>query len=107
VIAPKRLGRPREKPEEVYADAGFDSDAARALLRCLGIEPHIRRRGTEHGSGLGKVRWVVERTIAWIKGLRRLRVRYDRQVKIIEAWTSLAMSVITFRLWRHAGTLAT
>lgn len=100
-------GRPREKPEELYADAGFDSEAARALLRCLGIEPHIRRRGTKHGSGLGTVRWVVERTIAWIKGLRRMRVRYDRHAEIIEAWKSLAMSVINFRLWRHAESLAT
>ena len=102
-----RPGRPREKPEELYADAGYDSEAARALLRCLGIEPHIRRRGAVHGSGLGKVRWVVERTIAWVKGLRRLRVRYDRHADLIEAWKSLAMSVINFRLWHHDVKLAT
>ena len=71
-------GRPKELPDEAYADRGYDSDPTRELLRWLGIEPHIARRRTPHGSGLGKVRWVVERTISWLKGLRRLRVRYDR-----------------------------
>src|SRR3954467_6666425 len=75
-------GRPKELPDELYADRGFDSDATRLLLAWLGIEPHIARRGTEHGSGLGKVRWVVERTISWLKGLRRMRVRYDRLMVI-------------------------
>ncbi|MBX3442123.1 MAG: transposase [Planctomyces sp.] len=71
------------------------------MLRHLGIEPRIRRRGTVHGSRLGRIRWVVERTISWFKGLRRMRVRYDRSEDIMEAWKSLAMSVITFRLWHH------
>ena len=66
-----------------------------------GIEPHIAKRRTPHGSGLGKVRWVVERTISWVKGLRRLRVRYDRLGVIMDAWTTLAASVICFRILHH------
>ena len=73
-------------------------EATRAFLRWLGIEPHIAKRRTPHGSGLGKVRWVVERTIGWVKGLRRLRVRYDRLGVIIDAWTTIAVSVICFRI---------
>lgn len=91
-------GRPKGLPDEAYADRGFDSEATRGLLAWLGIEPHIGRRGAAHGSGLGKVRWVVERTISWLKGLRRLRVRYDRLGVIQEAWNTLAASVICFRL---------
>jgi transposase len=91
-------GRPKELPDALYADRGYDSDDTRWLLAWLGIEPHIARRKTEHGSGLGKVRWVVERTISWLKGLRRLRVRYDRLAVIQDAWTTLAASVICFRL---------
>ena len=91
-------GRPKELPDEAYADRGFDSDPTRGILRWLGIEPHIGRRKAAHGSGLGKVRWVVERTISWLKGLRRLRVRYDRLGVIQEAWNTLAGSVICFRL---------
>jgi transposase len=91
-------GRPKGLPDEAYADRGYDSDPTRGILRWLGVEPHIGRRGAAHGSGLGKVRWVVERTISWLKGLRRLRVRYDRLGVIQEAWNTLAASVICFRL---------
>lgn len=94
-------GRPKELPDEVYADRGYDSEPLRTLLRWLGIEPHIAKRRTEHGSGLGKVRWVVERTISWLKGLRRLRVRYDRLGVIMDAWATLAASVICFRILHH------
>ncbi len=91
-------GRPTELPDELYADRGYDSDSTRWLLRWLGVEPHIARRKTPHGSGLGKVRWVVERTISWVKGLRRMRVRYDRLGVIRDAFTTLAASVICFRI---------
>jgi transposase len=94
-------GRPKELPDEAYADRGYDSEATRSLLRWLGIEPYIARRGTPHGSGLGKVRWVVERTISWLKGLRLLRVRYDRLGVISDAWTTLAASAICFRILHH------
>ncbi|VTU02509.1 transposase : Transposase, IS5 family OS=Singulisphaera acidiphila (strain ATCC BAA-1392 / DSM 18658 / VKM B-2454 / MOB10) GN=Sinac_2152 PE=4 SV=1: DDE_Tnp_1 [Gemmataceae bacterium] len=94
-------GRPKERPDVLYADRGYDSDATRLVLRWLGVEPRIARRRTEHGSGLGKVRWVVERSISWIKGLRRMRVRYDRLGVIRDAWTSLAASVICFNILTH------
>src|SRR5918994_5858950 len=67
-------GRPKEMPDALYADRGYDSDATRWILAWLGVEPHIARRRTPHGSGLGKIRWVVERTISWLKGLRRMRI---------------------------------
>jgi hypothetical protein len=35
----------------------------------------IARRGTEHGSGLGKLRWVVEQSFALLHWFRRLRIR--------------------------------
>lgn len=91
-------GRPKEHPDAVYADRGYDSDDTRALLRWLGIEPVIAKRNTKHGSGLGKIRWVVERTISWVKGLRRMRVRYDRLKLIQDAWNTLAAAVICFRI---------
>lgn len=72
-------GRPRSRPDRLYADRGYDAEAARELLRWLGIEPCLAKRNTEHGSGLGKYRYVVERTISWFRGFRRLRVRYDRR----------------------------
>jgi transposase len=91
-------GRPKEHPDALYADRGYDCEATRWILRWLGIEPNIGKRDTPHGSGLGKVRWVVERTISWLKGLRRMRVRYDRLGVIRDAFTTLAASVICFRI---------
>ncbi|MCL6505109.1 MAG: transposase [Pirellulales bacterium] len=58
----------------------------------------IAQRNREHGSGLGKVRWVVERTIRWLKGMRRMRLRYDRLATMQLAWNALAASVMCFRL---------
>ena len=46
-------------------------------------------RRTTHGSGLGRWRWVVERTFAWLSQFRRLRVRYDKRADIHEAFLSL------------------
>jgi transposase len=95
-------GRPRTHPEKLYGDAGFDCEATRSILRWLGIEPHIRHRNGDHGSHLGRVRWVVERTISWIKGLRRMRVRYDRSGTSIDAWTSLAAAVVCLHILSEA-----
>lgn len=92
------LGRTKELSDEAYADRGYDSETTRTPLRWLGIGPHIAKRRPPHDSGLGKVRWVVEWTICWLKGLRRLRGRYDRLGVIIDAWTTLAATVICLRI---------
>ncbi|HWB12955.1 MAG TPA: IS5 family transposase [Pirellulales bacterium] len=91
-------GRPLTHPKRLYADAGFDCEATRVILRWLGIDPHIRHRHGDHGSHLGRVRWVVERTISWIKGLRRMRYRYDRSQTSIDAWTSIAAAVVCLQI---------
>ncbi len=57
-------GHPLRRPRVVYADRGYDSERHRRALRDRGIEPVIAKRRTEHGSGLGKYRRVVERTHA-------------------------------------------
>ncbi len=96
-------GRPRTHPQKLYGDAGYDCEATRSVLRWLGIEPHIRHRDGGHGSHLGRVRWVVERTISWIKGLRRMRVRYDRSGVSIDAWTTIAAAVICLHILTEAN----
>lgn len=66
-----RVGRPRRRPDSLFADRGYDHDIYRDQVRVRGIVPAIARRGTRHGTGLGTYRWVVERTFAWIHGFRR------------------------------------
>ncbi|WP_188540688.1 IS5 family transposase, partial [Kocuria dechangensis] len=75
-------GRPRRKPRELFADRGYDHDKYRRLLRARGITPRIARRGTPHGSGLGKHRWVVERGFAWLHAYKRLRTRWERRADL-------------------------
>lgn len=87
-------GRPRWRPKVVQGDRGYDSDPGRWVLRWLGIRPEVARRQTEHGSGLGKTRWVVERTISWFHNFGRLRIRRDRRADIHQAFMTLAMSLI-------------
>ncbi|MGV9847149.1 IS5 family transposase [Streptomyces fungicidicus] len=92
-----RPGRPRRKPQSVFADRGYDHDVYRDQVRARRILPLIARRGTPHGSGLGVYRWVVERTFAWLHGFKRLRVRWERRADIHEAFLKLACCLITHR----------
>src|SRR5262245_13945131 len=88
-----KVGRPRQRPEELFADRGYDSNKHRQKLRERHIKPRIAPRFTEHGSGLGIYRWVVERTIAWLHGFRRLRFRTDRNGAVHHAFLALAMAI--------------
>jgi transposase len=96
-VAGKR-GRPRQRPDALYGDRGYDYDKYRRLLWARGVKPIIAPRGTSHGSGLGKVRWVVERTFAWLHSFRRLRTRYERSGVLHNAFLMLGAAVICQRL---------
>jgi transposase len=50
----------------------------------------IARRGVESSERLGRHRWKAERTIAWLAGYRRLRIRYDRDSERFVAFAMLA-----------------
>lgn len=89
-----KRGRPRRRPATLYADRAYDSDPHRRRLNRRGICPAIARRRTSHGSGLGRFRWVVERTISWFHRPRKLRLRTDWRADIHEAFMSLGCSLI-------------
>jgi transposase len=82
-------GRPRRRPDRMQGDRGYDSEPHRQGLRELGVEPVLGERGTEHGSGLGVFRWVVERTLSWLHQNRRLRIRYERRDDIHQAFLTI------------------
>jgi transposase len=87
-------GRPRRRPKELLGDRGYDSDPHRAALRRRGIHPVLARRRTDHGSGLGIYRWVVERFHAWLNHFGRLRVRTDWHAEPYEAFLTIACAII-------------
>jgi transposase len=78
----------------VFGDRGYDAESIRQGLRARHIVPLLAMRNTGHGSGLGRWRWVVERTFAWLNQFRRLRVRYERRADIHEGFLSLACSLL-------------
>lgn len=96
-------GRPRRKPRRLYADRGYDFGKYRRLLWKRGVKPVIARRGVAHGSGLGKVRWVVERAFAWLHQFKRLRTRYERRADLHQGLLEPACSLICLHRLRSSG----
>jgi transposase len=93
-------GRPRHRPDCLLGDRGYDAEAIRQGLLARHIIPFLAKRNTEHGSGLGRRRWVVERTFAWLNQFRRLRVHYEKRADIHEAFLSLGCALICWRFLR-------
>ena len=85
--------RPRLRPRQATA----------ACSASAGSRPEIARRKTEHGSGLGRYRWVVERTFAWLHQFKRLLVRYERRADIHEAFLAIGCCLICFRRLRNSS----
>jgi hypothetical protein len=92
-----RVGRPRRRPQRLTADRGYDYDGYRRQLRRRGLAAEIARSNNEHGSGLGRYRWVVERTYAGLHKLKRLLVRYERRHEIHDAFLAIGCCLVCFR----------
>jgi hypothetical protein len=83
----------------LHADAGYDSADNRGPCVRYGIQPHIRKVGEEHGSGLGTIRCVVEHDCAWLLANKRLDRRQDRLGRVILALlTAACIFVIANRI---------
>ena len=89
-----RPGRPRKRPKKLHADKAYDFPRCREALRSRGITPRIARRGIDSSERLGRHRWVVERTLAWLAKYRRLTIRYERRDDIHEAFLHPGCSLI-------------
>jgi transposase len=89
-----RPGRPRKRPNKLHADKAYDFPRCRKALRRRGIIPRIARGGIDSSERLGRHRWVVERTLAWLAKYRRLTIRYERREDIHEAFLHLGCSLV-------------
>lgn len=87
-------GRPRKRPDKLHADKAYDHAKHRQALRDRGITPRIARKGVESSARLGRHRWVVERTLAWLSRFRRLRVRDERRADIHQAFLDLGSALV-------------
>jgi hypothetical protein len=93
----------RALPPAGMAQRALLADLADAgALRRRGIIPRIARRGIESRERLGRHRWKVKRTLAWVLAFRRLTVRYDRHAASVLAFLHLACTRICLRFLRRA-----
>jgi transposase len=92
-----RRGPRRRRPAKLHADKGYDYDHLRRWLRKRGIRHRIARKGIESSQRLDRHRWVVERTVSWLAGCRRLHRRYERKAEHFLAFVAIAAALIGHR----------
>ena len=98
-------GRPRQHPNCLMADRGYDSDPLRARSARRGIEPIVPGRRNHklatHQEGRKRRRyrrrWIVERTLAWLGQFRHLVVRPERLITTYAGFLHLAYTILTLR----------
>ena len=87
-------GRPRKRPQKLHADKGYDYPRCRRVLRQRHVIARLARKGIDSSTRLGRYRWVVERTLAWLNRYRRLKVRDERREDIHQAFLTLGGALI-------------
>lgn len=90
-------GRPRRKPHALIGDRGYGFPWIISAIMAMGIEPLLCPRGSEHGSGLGRRRYVVERTLAAFGHCRRLKLCYEKEGRYFQSFHELAAGLLCFR----------
>ncbi|CAM5336889.1 Transposase OS=Streptomyces griseomycini OX=66895 GN=FHS37_003540 PE=4 SV=1 [Streptomyces griseomycini] len=85
------------KPQRLHADKAYDRADLRRGLRWKRIGVRIARKGIESSERLGRRRWVVERTMSWLSGHRRLSPRYERDSRNYLAFLGLSAAPCCFK----------
>ncbi|MFB7919490.1 IS5 family transposase [Streptomyces sp. NPDC056061] len=92
-----RRGPRRRKPVKARADKAYYSAEHLRWLRSRNLVARIARPGIESGERLGRHRWKIERSIAWLFGYRRLTVRYERKGSHFLAFLGLAAALTCYK----------
>ncbi len=90
-------GRPRKRPKKLctLTQSLYDTKKCREALRRRRIKARKgEEKGKQSSEKLGRHRWVVEGTLAWLAKYRRLTIRYERRDDIHEAFLHLGCSLI-------------
>lgn len=102
-------GRPKQRPEKLVADRGYDSRAFRRALRRRGIRmciPSKRRPATWKAKRGRPVvarkedyrrRFTVERSFAWLGNFRRLLIRWEHHMSVYRSWFTVAVLLLCLR----------
>jgi len=99
----KPLGRPRRKPDAILGDRAYGTAREIAMVESRGIASFLAERSSQtHGSGLGVLRYVVERTLACFGHFRRLKLCYERWGSHFQAFHDLAAAVLVITRLRNS-----
>ncbi|MFC8022143.1 IS5 family transposase [[Kitasatospora] papulosa] len=85
------------KPQRLHADKAYDVPHLRRWLWGKRIGVRIARKGVESSERLGRRRWVIERTMSWLTGYRRLNHRYERHPRNSLAFLGLAATLWCYK----------
>ncbi|MFJ2271955.1 IS5 family transposase [Streptomyces sp. NPDC087849] len=85
------------KPGKLHADKAYDVPDLRRWLRGKRIGVRSARKGIESSERLGRRRWVIERTMSWLTGYRRLNHRYERKPRNYLAFLGLAAALCCYK----------
>ncbi|MFF3275572.1 IS5 family transposase [Streptomyces chrestomyceticus] len=92
-----RRGPRRRRPVKLRADKAYFSAEHLSWLRERGLVARVARPGIESGERLGRHRWKIERSIAWLFGYRRLTIRYERKGSHFLAFLGLAAALTCYK----------
>ncbi|HEX8917971.1 MAG TPA: transposase [Chloroflexota bacterium] len=103
-------GRSKRRPEKLVADRGYDSSAFRRVLRGRGIRMCIppKRRPKNGKAKRGRpvvarkdeyrLRFTVERSVAWLGNFRRLLIRWERLFSVYRSGFAFAVMLLCVAL---------
>ena len=89
-------GQRRKRPTKLHADKAYDIPRCRRFLHRRRIKVRIARKGIDSSERLGRHRWVIERTLAWLNRYRRLTIRYERRADLYQAFLTLGCALVCF-----------
>ena len=104
-IKTEQKGRPRKRPDEVYADSKYDMPLVKIYLDKKHVKAKIpsrskKRRGRPRGFDKARyngVRYNVERFFGWLENFKRITMRYEKRAKVFLSLIYIACIMI---LWR-------
>jgi len=92
------------KRKEIMGDRAHGTRAVIARVEAMGIASLLAERGDDtHGSGLGKLGYVVEQCLSHFGMFRRLKVCYQRTKVSFQAFDDLASSLLVVNRIRPHG----
>jgi transposase len=93
---------PRQKT--LLGDSGYIGEAQENTAEDFGFTPNFRPTKNQIEDypknklkENKKNRWMVERSISWIKNMRRIRTCYEKSIKVFRAFCQLSCAYVVFR----------